>query len=115
VGLFRSRRRDEETRLDEMALRSLAKRGVDLSRPLRVVHRLSVPGREATEKVATTLGDEGWQVTTDASAFGSAWIVRAEGERMLTPASVAADRERISALARSSGGDYDGWEAQPVP
>ena len=114
MGLFRRRRRDEATRLDEMALRSLERRGVDLSQPVRVVHRLNVPSRDAAESVAASLREDGWRVATDAAAFGSAWIVRAEAQRVLTAASSAADRDRISMLARSQGGDYDGWEAQPI-
>jgi len=95
-------------------MRALERRGVDLSNPLRVVHRMNFPDRHTAEAAAATLRDEGWSVATDAMAFGSGSVVRAERERVLTPASCAADRERFQALVRAGAGDYDGWEAAPA-
>jgi hypothetical protein len=51
----------------------------------------------------------------DASAFGSSWIARAEAERVVSAASCARDRERFGSVARTGGGDYDGWEAAAEP
>jgi hypothetical protein len=114
LGLFRRRKGDDAARLDARALQALERRGVDLARPLRVAHRMNLPDRGSAEAAAGTLRGEGWNVATDATAFGSGWVVRAERERVLTPASCAADRERFQALARAGAGDYNGWEALPV-
>jgi hypothetical protein len=115
VGLFRRRREDEAARLDERSLKVLAKQGADLTKPRLVVHRLTFPDRDAATAAADTLRADGWTVHVDASAFGSTWVARAEAERMVSAASCARDRERFGSVARSGGGDYDGWEASATP
>jgi hypothetical protein len=115
MGLFRGRRESEAARLDERSLRILAKQGADLTKPRRVVHRLTFPDRDSATAAADTLRAEAWNVTVDQSAFGSTWVARAEAERVVSAATCARDRERFGLVARSGGGDYDGWEASATP
>ncbi len=93
----------------------LAKRGADLVKPRLLVHRLTFPGHDAAAAAVDALRADGWDVYVDASAFGSSWIVRAEAERVVSIASGARDRERFGSVARTGGGDYDGWEAAETP
>ena len=115
MGLFRRRRQDETARLDERSLKILTKQGADLTKPRRIVHRLTFPDRNDAVAAADTIRVDGWRVQLDASAFGSSWIVRAEADRVVSSASCAHDREWFGSIARRGGGDYDGWEASATP
>ena len=73
---------------------------------------LYFPTEEALERAAATLRNEGYAVTTRLAADETNWLALAirEDPGPLSAADLDAIEERMSALAGSLGGDYDGFE-----
>lgn len=100
---------------DRLALRQLAGRGADLSKPRHVIHFLYFASERDACEAADALG-ESWKVEVEAPADGvEQWCVKADGNRTLSPETVSAFRARFDELAAHHGGEYDGWEAAAKP
>jgi hypothetical protein len=100
---------------DRLALRQLAGRGADLSKPRHVIHFLyfatEPDARAAAEAIAET-----WTTHVEApDETIEQWCVKADGNRTLGPDTVAAFRAWFESIAAQHGGDYDGWEAAAKP
>jgi hypothetical protein len=115
MGLFRRREPPSGAELDAWTLKELERQGADLSKPRHVLHHLHFHGRDDAVAAAGVLRGEGWTAAADASLVGSSWLVRAEGERVVSAESCARDRARMTGLAAMNGGEYDGWEASATP
>ena len=100
---------------DRLALRQLAGRGADLSKPRHVIHFLyfatEADARAAAEAIADT-----WTTHVEAPTEAIAqWCVKADGTRTLGPDTIAAFRTWFEGIAAEHGGEYDGWEAAWKP
>jgi hypothetical protein len=100
---------------DRLALRQLAGRGADLSKPRHVVHYLYFASERQARDAADAIGDV-WraQVEPPTEATGQ-WCVKADGTRTIGPEIVSGFRAWFERLAREHGGEYDGWEAAAKP
>lgn len=100
---------------DGLALRQLAGRGADLAKPRHVIHFLYFPDEEDARAAATAIGDA-W--TTKVEPPGetiTVWTVKADGNRTVSPETVAAFRSWFETVAATHDGEYDGWEAAAKP
>lgn len=100
---------------DRLALRQLAGRGADLSRPRHVVHFLYFPSERQAQEACEAIGDA-WNAEIEPPTDEVVqWCVRADGHRTLGPETAAAFRAWFTELAERHGGEYDGWEAAAKP
>lgn len=117
VGLFlmvRGQQRQQAARRaptdpDADALREVAATGADLERPATVEFYLYLPARERAERVAQTLGALGYETALSQDAEGSDWLCLARRPMALRLADLHEARTRLTALAESEEGVYDGW------
>jgi hypothetical protein len=101
---------------DKLALRHLASRGSDLSKPRHVIHFLLFTNEDDARTVAAQIDDGSWTAQVEPPAeTGQKWIVRIDGHRVVGPETVAAFRTRFENIAAANNGEYDGWEAAAKP
>ena len=100
---------------DRLALRQLAGRGADLSRPRHVIHFLYFASERDAHAAAEAIGDSWTLEIEQPSDDVEQWCVKADGTRTLSPETVSAFRARFEQLAESHAGEYDGWEAAAKP
>lgn len=100
---------------DRLALRQLAGRGADLTRPRHVIHYLYFPSEGDAHEAAVSIGDA-WKTQVDPpTEEAGQWCLRADGNRTLSYETVAAFRSWFGELAERHHGEYDGWEASAKP
>jgi len=100
---------------DRLALRQLAGRGADLSKPRHVVHFLYFQSEGEARAAAETIADA-WRTEIEAPTESlEQWCVKADGNRTLSYETVAAFRSRFCEIASRHGGEYDGWEGAARP
>jgi hypothetical protein len=101
---------------DSLALRQLAGRGADLTKPRHVIHFLYFADEADARAAAEAIGEASWTTAvhppTDAIAE---WSVKADAHRTVGPETVAAFRTWFEQVAAQHGGEYDGWEAAAKP
>lgn len=100
---------------DRLALRQLAGRGADLSKPRHVIHYLYFSSERDATEAAVAIG-EAWKTQIEApnEDIGQ-WCLKADGDRTLSPETVSAFRAWFDELASGHRGEYDGWEAAAKP
>ena len=100
---------------DRLALRQLAGRGADLSKPRHVIHFLYFDAEQDAHAAVTAIGDT-WSTRVEPPTDAiTQWCVQADGTRTLGAETVAAFRSWFEALAADHRGEYDGWEAAAKP
>jgi hypothetical protein len=100
---------------DSLALRQLAGRGADLSKPRHVVHFLYFSDESRARTAAEAIG-ESWTTAVEPPTDSIAeWCVKADAHRIVGPETVAAFRTWFENVADEHGGEYDGWEAAAKP
>jgi hypothetical protein len=100
---------------DALAVRQLAGRGADLSKPRHIIHFLYFAAEEDARSAAEAIA-ETWRTTVEPPDDTIAqWCVRAEGDRTVGPETVAAFRLWFDDIAAAHRGEYDGWEAAAKP
>lgn len=100
--------------LDDDLLARLASQG-DLRAPRHWMHYLYVADEATARAAADEALSDGWDLDrVEVAADGRGWVVIAEQhDAVLTTDRVIAARRFFEGLAdRSTGGDYDGWQAQ---
>lgn len=96
---------------DKLALDELKATGVDLTRPVQVVHYFYCAKRRDAERIGKTVSEEGFSVEVSRAALGDNWLVLAKRTQVLSDATITELRSFFGKLARTaSGGEYDGWE-----
>jgi hypothetical protein len=101
---------------DRLALRQLAGRGADLSKPRHIVHFLYFSGEANAHAAADAIGEASWTTAVEPPTDTIAeWCVKADAHRTVGPETVAAFRTWFETLAAEHGGEYDGWEAAAKP
>jgi len=101
---------------DKLALRQLAGRGADLTKPRHVIHFLYFIAEDDARAAATAIGETSWttNVAPPTEAIAE-WCVQADGHRTVGPETVAALRSWFEQIAAEHRGEYDGWEAAAKP
>lgn len=100
---------------DALALRQLAGRGADLSKPRHMIHFLYFPSERDARAAADTIGDA-WKTDIEPPDDSlDEWCVKADGNRTVGPETVAAFRSWFEEIAVKHRGAYDGWEAAAKP
>jgi uncharacterized membrane-anchored protein len=100
---------------DALALRQLAGRGANLSKPRHVIHFLYFDTEADARAASEAIGDV-WRVTVEPPGETRArWCVRADGDRIVGRETVAGFRAWFEGIAEAHGGEYDGWEAAAKP
>jgi regulator of RNase E activity RraB len=94
---------------DATTIAELARAGSDLGRPHRIEFFLYLPTRQAAEGVAEDLRREGFAVEIRQAADAPDWLALGTREMLPELASLRSWRQRLTALAESRGGAYDGW------
>jgi len=101
---------------DQETVRGLVLRGADMRRPQHVFHSLLFPSAPASEGARKAAETAGWQVSiTDPDGVEGAeerWKVTCEKqEYVLLARLIHADTQFFDRLARTGGGENDGWDA----
>ncbi len=100
---------------DRLALRQLAGRGADLSKPRHVIHYVYFASERNAHEAAEDIGDT-WKTEVEApTGDDEQWCVKADGNRTLSFETATAFRSWFVELAERHGGEYDGWEAAAKP
>ena len=101
---------------DELALRQLAGRGADLAKPRHVIHFLYFASESDARAAADAVTEGSWTANVEPPTETiHQWCVKADGQRILGPETVAAFRSWFENLAAQHDGEYDGWEAAAKP
>ena len=101
---------------DSLALRQLAGRGADLTKPRHIVHFVLFSDEASARAAGEAIEAGGWGATIEPpSEAGAEWSVKADGHRTVGPDTVAAFRSWFENVASAHGGEYDGWEASAKP
>jgi hypothetical protein len=101
---------------DALALRQLAGRGADLSKPRHIVHFVLFAEERDARAAAEAIGDASWHTKVEPPTDAEAeWCVKADGQRTVGPETVAAFRAWFERVASEHNGEYDGWEAAAKP
>jgi hypothetical protein len=100
---------------DSLALRQLAGRGADLSKPRHVIHFLYFASERDAHAAIEVIGDV-WKTELEPPTEAvEHWCVKADGNRTVGPQTVAAFRSWFETIAADHRGEYDGWEAAAKP
>jgi Regulator of ribonuclease activity B len=101
---------------DALALRQLASRGANMTKPRHIVHFLLF-GTEADAQAASeSVRATSWNARVEAPTESRAeWTVRADDERIVSADTVGTYRTWFEQIADQHHGEYDGWEAKAKP
>lgn len=94
---------------DGSTLDELARAGSDLTRVHQIEFYLYFPTEEQATAAATLLRADGTQVEVRPPVDGGDWLCLATEPMRPELAPLRAWRERLTVLAESGGGAYDGW------
>ena len=101
---------------DGLALRQLATRGADLSKPRHVIHFLLFEDEANARTAEEEIGEGSWSTRIEPPTEALAeWSVRVDGERIVRAETIAAFRAQFEEIAKRYSGEYDGWEASAKP
>ncbi len=101
---------------DALALRQLAGRGANLTKPRHVIHFLLFENEDDAEAAADAIRGTSWNAHVEPPAESRAeWTVRADDDRIVSVDTVAAYRSWFEQIASQHDGEYDGWEAKDKP
>ncbi len=98
---------------DLEAIAALRAEGSKLHLPHPVRAFVRVPSEAGARRAIVVLDKEGYRARLRAEADG-AWTVTAVQSMIPTPGAITKMRENLTALAKSMGGEYLGWQAPPV-
>ena len=101
---------------DALALRQLASRGANLTKPRHIVHFVLFDDEANARAAAETIAQTSWKARVDEpTEQRSEWVVRADGERVASADTISAYRSWFEQVAAQHHGEYDGWEAKAKP
>lgn len=100
--------------LEREMLKSLKGTPYDPSKPIAFSFYLYVPDQKTANHCAQVLTADGCETEVDESAAGDGkWLCLAHATLTLSEGPVAKLGDRLVALAKEHGGDFDGWEVNP--
>ena len=101
---------------DALALRQLESRGANLTKPRHVIHFLLFEAEADAEAAAEAIRGTSWKAHVEPpTETRDEWAVRADDDRIVSAATVAAYRSWFDQIASQHHGEYDGWEAKAQP
>ena len=101
---------------DALALRQLASRGANMTKPRHVIHFLLFGDEADARAAAEAIRGTSWSASIEPPTETRAeWTVRADDERIVSPDTIASDRSWFEQIAAQHTGEYDGWEAKAKP
>ena len=101
---------------DALALRQLASRGANLTKPRHVIHFLFFETEYDAGEAAAAIRGTSWNAHVEPPDDGrTEWTVRADDHRIVSIDTVATYRSWFEQIATQHGGEYDGWEAKDKP
>jgi hypothetical protein len=100
---------------DRSVLDELDRQGADLSRPREARHYLYFRDHENAILAGHRLHEDGFSTQVSRAAGDGSWLLLASHTALLNSETVPLLRHRLTGVASSLGGDYDGWEASPEP
>ena len=101
---------------DALALRQLAGRGANMTKPRHVVHFVLFGDGADARAAAETIAQTSWKAQVDEPTEERAeWVVRADDERIVSTDTIGAYRTWFEQIALQHHGEYDGWEAKAKP
>jgi hypothetical protein len=71
---------------------------------------LYFPTKSAARQAASELASDGYTVTLRLGAMGSGWLVLGERENIRSGTELTQAEERLTSLASTLEGEYDGYE-----
>src|SRR5580765_2841786 len=98
--------------IDEATLVQLRKAGSDLTKPHTMDFYLYFPTESAARQAAARMTDTGFQVEIKKAPKGNEWLCL--GTKKVVPElnTIQGMTRDLNSLAKSLGGNYDGWEAK---
>lgn len=101
---------------DQQVLAELERAGADLSKATHVIHYAYFPDRRSAEHAHEAAGAAGPAASVRPPGAGDqSWVLVVEQTIVPSLENISTAREEISAIAATSGGEYDGWEAAVTP
>jgi hypothetical protein len=97
---------------DRQTLEALRNAGADLSKPTHVLYYLYFPTQDVAARAQLSGTTPELPATVRPAASGGGWLVLFEGSLVPSESTIHGHTKRLSALAGSLGGEYDGWEAK---
>jgi hypothetical protein len=99
---------------DALVLAQLREAGSDLSKPHPIEFFIYLPTRESALNIADKIRAKGFGARVDRAAQGPNWLCL--GTKSMVPdlAAIEAIGAGFDEMARSLGGEYDGWETAVV-
>lgn len=101
---------------DALALRQLAARGANMTKPRHVVHFLLFEDEADARAASETIRATSWSARVEPPTETRVeWTVRADDDRILSAETIASYRSWFEQVAAQHHGEYDGWEAKAKP
>ena len=101
---------------DALALRQLAARGANMTKPRHVVHFLLFEDEADARGASETIRATSWSARVEPPTETRVeWAVRADDDRILSAETIASYRSWFEQIAAQHHGEYDGWEARAKP
>jgi len=102
---------------DKMVIDQLGQSGVDLSKPVSVIHYLYFPSIDAANSAANELRDQDFTTELQPSADvennpPNPWLVLATKVAVVDLEAADESRSFLEAQSVKLGGEYDGWEVE---
>lgn len=94
---------------DAVIIETLQSQGVDLTQPHLVEFLFSFTTAQPARTLGKTLAGEGFKSQVETVGAGQDVLLLARKRVVLSAEAMAALRERFETLARSTGGQYEGW------
>jgi hypothetical protein len=94
---------------DLAVIEALQDQGVDLTQPQLVEFLVSFQSVQPARTVGKTLAAEGFKSAIDTGGGGRDVLLLARKQVVLNAADMGALRVRLESLAKSAGGQYEGW------
>ena len=94
---------------DTAVIEALQDQGVDLSQPQLVEFLFLFQAVQPARSVGKTLAGEGFRSTLEPRGNGMDVLLLARKRVVLSLQDIGALRARFEALAKSAGGQYEGW------
>jgi hypothetical protein len=99
---------------DKQVLAQLVNAGTAVDQPHDIGCYLYFPNQEQAQRAATALGADGFTAEVRFGAHNSGWLAFGRRSIVPHPANIVVLRKRLTKLAQSLGGEFDGWETAIV-
>lgn len=94
---------------DGKVINQLKNAGSDLSKEHPVEFFVYVPSRESAEQIAEKISGDGFLSVVEKTENSNTWLVYSKKSLVPTEEKMLQIRQRMTDLASSAGGEYDGW------